>query len=87
MGATVTDEVRQAADEQHDGPKAPAARDDADQRSWLVRHRWKFGLATAGLLGGLWWQRSRKKRIVVDRVSHDWLVQHEVEAGKDQVDI
>jgi hypothetical protein len=53
---------------------------------WVVRHRWKLGFAAAGLLGW-WWQQSRKRRnISVDRVSQDWLMQHEVEAGRDPLE-
>jgi hypothetical protein len=35
---------------------------------------------------GLWWDRSRrrkKKKILVDRVSEDWLMQQEFESGRD----
>jgi hypothetical protein len=70
------------------GKSAPSAETPPSNpdppESWIVRHRWKIGLAAAGLLGGWWWQRSRgRRRISVDRVSEDWLMQHEVEAGKE----
>jgi hypothetical protein len=62
-----------------------AVKEPEPQKRWIVRHRWKLGLAAASLLG-FWWQRSRRRRIVVDRVSEDWLMQHEFEAGREPKD-
>jgi MYXO-CTERM domain-containing protein len=54
---------------------------ETDHAHWYVTHRWKLGLALMAL-AGLWWRRSRRAQITVDRVSEQWLMEHEFEAGK-----
>ncbi len=51
------------------------------ERPWLIEH-WKLSVAVATVVGWLL-RRATQPRIKVDRVSDRWLMEHEVEEGRE----